>query len=139
LLDLTREADDTSLGQDLLEEVAPREGSTASATVAEGEPADAGALFETTAAESDVGAVTPAVLLAAEPFDDTWSGISGGVALGMIAVLALTLVLTIFGLAEAPALGLTQQIGANFWMWVGGGAALLVLAAIIGMFIGKRS
>jgi hypothetical protein len=140
LLDLTREADDTSLGQDLLEEVAPREGSTASATVAEGEGQDAGALFESTGAESDVSAAAPAMaMMLAEPYDGTWSGITGGVALGMIALLALTLMLTIFGLAEAPFMGLTQQIGSNFWPWVGGGGVLIVLAAIIGLFIGKRS
>lgn len=138
LLDLTREADDTSLGQDLLEEVAPREGSTASATLAEGD--DAGALFEPTAAESDVAVATPAaMLMVAEPYDGTWSGITGGAALGMIALMALTLVLVIFGLAEAPAMGLTEQIGSNFAIWVGGGAALIVIAAIIGLVIGKRT
>ena len=64
LLDLTREADDTSLGQNLLEEVSGREGSTASATVAEGEVGgDAGALFESTGAETESAAAAPAGIL----------------------------------------------------------------------------
>lgn len=140
LLDLTREADDTSLGQDLLGEVTEREGSTASATVAEGEGADAGALFESTGVESDAAVAAPAMaMMVAEPYDGTWSGITGGVALGMVLLMALCVFLVIFGLAGAPAFGITQQIAGNFWMWVGGGAIVIALAAIIGMFIGKKS
>lgn len=141
LLDLTREADDTSLGQDLLGEVAEREGSTASATVAEGEAGgDAGALFESTGVESDAAVAAPAgMLLVAEPYDGLWSGIAGGVALGMLLLLAFCIFLVIFGLAGAPAFGITQQIAGNFWMWVGGGAVLLIIAAVIGMVIGNKS
>jgi hypothetical protein len=137
LLDLTREADDTSLGQNLLDEVSAREGSTASETVTEGE--GGGALFESTGAESDVGAAPAAVMMLAEPYDGPWSGVAGGVALGMIALLAVTLTITIFGLSQATGLGLVSMIGQNFWAWVGGGAALLLIAAIIGMVVGKRS
>jgi hypothetical protein len=137
LLDLTREADDTSLGQDLLEEVVPREGSTAGATAVEGE---SGVLFESSAAESDVSAAAPAaMLMVAEPYDGTWSGLAGGMALGMVALVALTLTVTIFGLSQASGFGLVNQIGANFWAFVGGGAAAILVMGIIGMVIGKRS
>ena len=139
LLDLTREADDTSLGQNLLDEVSAREGSTASATQVEGE-GGGGALFESTGAETDVASASPAaMMILAEPYDGVWSGITGGVALGMILLLGLTVTLTVFGLAQATGLGLAAKIGDNFVMWVGGGGVAILLAAIIGMVIGKRS
>jgi hypothetical protein len=141
LLDLTREADDTSLGQNLLEEVGAREGSTASETAVEGEAGDGGALFESTGAESDVGAAAApaALMMLAEPYDGTWSGITGGVAFGMILLMALTLTLTIFGLGQMSGPGLANMIGSNLWAWVGGGAAAIILGALIGLFVGKRS
>lgn len=136
LLDLTREADDTSLGQDLLEEVSTKEGSTASETQAD-EPESA-ALFEASAAESDVNAATPAAMLvAAEAYDGTWSGIAGGVALGMVMVLAFTVALTIFGISQSGSLAVT--IGQNLWMWVGIAGGAILLCAIVGLFVGKRS
>jgi hypothetical protein len=138
LLDLTREADDTSLGQDLLEEVSARDGSTASETQVE-EGAEAVALFETTAAESDVGAATPAAMMVmAEPYDGTWSGLAGGLALGMVAILAFTLALVLFGLTHGGT-NLFNGLAGNFWAFAGGAAVLMVILAIVGMLIGKRS
>lgn len=137
LLDLTREADDTSLGQDLLEDI------TSPAGVAEtGYESESAVLFESTSAESDVSTavVTPATMaVAVEPYDGTWSGISGGVALALIAIFAFTLTLVIYGLAQAPGLGLAGMIGDNFWMWAGGAAGLVVLFALIGLVVGKKS
>jgi len=138
LLDLTREADDTSLGQDLLEEVVPREGSTAGATAVEGE--EGGALFEGAGAEADAGAVsTAAMMMAVEPYDGTWSGLAGGMALGVVALAALTLTITIFGLSQAGGFGLVTMIGQNFWMWVGAGAGAILIMGVVGMLIGKKS
>src|SRR5262245_32501460 len=138
LLDLTREADDTSLGQNLLEEVSAREGSTASETAAEG--AEAGALFESTGVETEATTAAPAaMLLLAEPYDGTWSGATGGVAVGMILLSALTLTLTIFGLSQVSGLGLANTIGQNLWMWVGIGGGVILIGAIVGMLVGKRS
>lgn len=140
LLDLTREADDTSLGQDLLEGVG--EGSTAAETAAEGEMADAGALFESTGAEAEPAGMTPApALLAAmaEPYDGPGSGLAGGLALGMIAVLAFTLALVIYGLSGMTDSPLVRMVGDGVWTWVGGAAALVVVMAIVGWFLGRRS
>jgi hypothetical protein len=136
LLDLTREADDTSLGADLLEEVRARDGSTASETQVE--ETESVALFETTAAESDVNAAPAAVMMLAEPYDGTWSGLSGGFALGMVAVLAFTLALVIFGLTGAAST-MTGMIGDNLWMWVGIAAGVVIVPALIGMFVGRKS
>jgi hypothetical protein len=135
LLDLTREADDTSLGQDLLEEVSAREGSTANETQVE-EPENV-ALFENTAAESDVSASPAAVMMVPEAYDGTWSGIAGGLALGMVLVLAFTVALAIFGLSQSSMLAI--QIGQNLWMWVGIAAGLILISAVVGLFVGKKA
>ena len=143
LLDLTREADDTSLGKDLLEEVSAQDGSTASETVTEGEGADAAALFEPTSAESDVAAAAAAaggggLMVLAESVEGGWSGFSGGIAFGMVALLGLTLAVSIFGLAGANNFGLIKMMGENFMMWVAIAAGAVILPGFIGMFIGKR-
>lgn len=134
LLDLTREADDTSLGQDLLEEAGARDGSTASATQVE--ETESAALFEGAPAEAEAASAVP-VLAVAEVYDGTWSGISGGLAFGMVLVLAFTVALTVFGMTQASTL--TGQIGSNLWMWVGIMAGVVGLSAIVGLFVGKRS
>ncbi|MEX2218478.1 MAG: hypothetical protein WD749_06915 [Phycisphaerales bacterium] len=133
LLDLTREADDTSLGQDLLEEVSAREGSTANATQVEEESV---ALFEGAPAEAEA-ATAPTALVVADSYDGTWSGVAGGVAFGMVLVLAFTVALTIFGISNSASLAM--QVGQNFWVFVGAAAGLVFIAAIVGMLIGKRS
>jgi hypothetical protein len=138
LLDLTREADDTSLGQDLLEEVSARDGSTASETQVE-EGAEPVALFETTPGESDVAVVTPAAMMVmAEPYDGTWSGLAGGIALGMVAVLAFLVALVLFGLTNGAG-KIVTMLASNFWMYVGIAAGALLIPAIVGMLIGKKS
>jgi hypothetical protein len=138
LLDLTREADDTSLGQDLLEEVTARDGSTASETQVE-EGAEPVALFETTPGESDVAVATPnAMMVLAEPYDGTWSGLAGGLALGMVAVLAFLVALVLFGLTNGAS-KIVATLSSNFWMYVGIAAGILLVPAIVGMLIGKRS
>jgi hypothetical protein len=138
LLDLTREADDTSLGQDLLEEV------TSPAGVAETtyEQTESVALFESTGAESDVSVVAVSgatMAVAVEPYDGTWSGIAGGMALGMVLLLAFTLALTIFGLSQQPGMPLINMVGENLMMWVGIGAGAILLLGIIGLVVGKKS
>lgn len=139
LMDLTREADDTSLGAELLEGVAKGEGSTAAETHAE-EGAEPGALFETGAPEADVGgAAAPALIQAlGEPYDGAWSGITGGVAIGMVAVLALTLTIIVFGLGGMTDSPLVRMISANFTMFAGGAAAAVVLCAIVGWVLGRQ-
>lgn len=143
LMDLTRESDDTSLGADLLAEVeAPKEGSTEAATMAEGEPADAGALFETTPVESDAPAAASAggvAMVAAEPYDGTWSGISGGVALGVMLVAAFCVAMVIFGLTQGPGNPLVGMVAGNLWMYVGIAGGLILIPAVVGLLVGRRA
>jgi len=138
LLDLTRESDDTSLGADLLEDVyKPDETGTT------GETQGASGLFESTTAPSDVGGVPMGAgvgmgMMAAEPYDPAGSGWSGGVALGVVVMMAVAMVVSLMGLmgADNP---LAQLIGGSLFMWVGIFAVAIVLLALIGWFLGKRA
>lgn len=139
LLDLTKEADDTSLGRDLLEDVYGQETMGATATA----PGDSGvmdepaaALFEGVSSEPEPAAA-PAMMAVAEAIDPTWSGISGGLALGMCLALALGVAVVLFAMTGASG-ALLEAISGNFWAFVGGAAGVTVVAAIAGMFLGKR-
>jgi hypothetical protein len=134
LLDLTRESDDTSLGKDLLAGVG--DGSTASETQAE---AEAGALFESTGTETEVAVAPGGVMVLAEPYDGAGSGLAGGLALAMVAVLTFTLALVIFGLSGMTNAPLVAMIGDKVTMWAGGAAVVVLICAIVGWLIGKKS
>lgn len=143
LLDLTREGDDTSLGADLLEDVySGEEGGTG-----ESETQAASGLFETTTAHSDVSggmaaAGSPMMMVAAEPYDATWSGVAGGIAVGVIIVVGLALMATILGIVgvrDNPIVGLFTKINANPMIWMGVAAAIIAVPTVIGALVGRKS
>lgn len=138
LLDLTREADDTSLGADLMEDVYKPD--------AEGAGSDtqgSSGLFETTAAPSDVAmaaaaAGAPAMgLVAAEPYDGAGSGWTGGLALGAVLVLCLGIAGVLMGLmgAENP---LAQLVQDKLPIVIGIGAVIMLISAVVGFLLGRR-
>lgn len=133
LLDLTREADDTSLGADLLEDVyKPEEG---------GDTGGASGLFESTAAPSDMSAREGAPAMAmvmAEPYDGMWSGISGGLAIGAALACIVGLFAVLSGILDAGHDGFVRIFTGNVLMWVGILAAVVIVPAIIGMVMGKK-
>jgi len=139
LLDLTKEADDTSLGAGLMEDV------YGSDTIAQQTAADASVsgggepsqLFETPGGETEV--VVAPVMLAAEPYDGMWSGIAGGLAAGMAVALLIGAFTLIVGLTSTAGGGLLSTIGDNFMILVGVAAAAPIVFALVGMFLGKRS
>lgn len=141
LLNLTREADDTGLGEDLLKDVYGQS--------EQGAPTPTGDLFESTGAASDVGAAAaPAVtMVAVTPIDGTWSGLAGGMALGMvIAIMAAmaVLVMALMGLggggsASGGAGSIFDTVAKNHMAIAGGLAGAIVLFGIIGMLIGKKT
>jgi hypothetical protein len=143
LLDLTREGDDTSLGADLLEDVYSGEEGGA----AESETQAASGLFETTTAHSDVsagmaGAGAPMLMVAAEPFDGLWSGIAGGMAVGIIVVVGLALMATVLGIVGVPdnaVVGLFTKINANPMIWMGMAAAIIAVPTVIGALVGRKA
>jgi hypothetical protein len=138
LLDLTKEADDTSLGQGLMEDVYGSEtvAQQTAADVPSGGTDVGGALFESPGAEVEVAAP---VLVAAEPYDGTWSGIAGGLALGMVVALLLGAATIILGLTSAAGGGTLETIGENFFILIGVAAGVTIAGALLGMFLGKRS
>ena len=141
VLELTREGDDTSLGADLLQDVYSEPG-------AEGAPGESGTqsasgLFESTPAVSDVslaaagsGAV---VMAAAEPYDGTWSGIAGGLAFGAVLVLAFTVAGVIFGLIGGGPNPVVGLVASNLMMWIGIFAGIVIVPAIIGLLVGRKT
>lgn len=140
LLDLTREGDDTSLGADLLQDVYSDQGEeSAGGSQTQG----SSGLFESTPAMSDVSmsaaAVAPAAMVAAEPYDGTWSGIAGGLALGAVAVLTFSLAAVIFSLIGGDQNPLVSMVSSNLMMWLGIFAGIIIVPAIIGLLLGKRS
>lgn len=144
LMDFTREPDDTSLGADLLEDVYSssdsRSGPAASAIGGSAMSPSAGELFEPAGGQPEVATASayPGAMLG-EAYDGPWSGIVGGLALGMVVLLALALAIAIFGMTGAAGAVLANMDSTMVWGIVGGGAAVMLLAAVIGWFALRRS
>jgi hypothetical protein len=140
LMDLTRGIDETSLGASLLEDVYSTSAS-ADQSAAGGAPMDAavssGNLFE--GGGSEVAAASPAFAMAlAEPYDGAGSGLIGGLAVGMIVTLLLSLAAVVFGITGAGA-AVLSMMGDNLWPIVGGLAVLTLVAVGLGWMIGRKS
>jgi len=134
LMDLTREADDTSLGADLLEGLSAGDesGETVGETVAE-------ELFESTETDVDVGAAQPAMALA-EPYDGPGSGLVGGLALATIVLLGFASLLVIGGLTSVGAQGpIVDTVGNNYYAVIGAMVGVVVVFALLGWVLGRRS
>jgi hypothetical protein len=140
LLDLTKEADDTSLGAGLMEDVYGSE------TVAQQTAADApaaggegpGSLFESPGTgELEVAGAVP-MAMAAEAYDGKWSGILGGLAAGALVALLVAMFVLVTGFTSTAGGGLLSTLGDNFWILVGVAGGSPILFAIIGMVVGKR-
>ncbi len=135
LLDLTREADDTSLGADLLDDVYSGGAS---------ETQGSSGLFETTGAASDVSGsfadAAPVAMIAAEPMDNGFSGFTGGVMLAVALLLAVTMTVALTGLTGTTAGGLSEMLGgSNLLIFIGAGVAAIVLFGVVGWLIGKKN
>jgi excisionase family DNA binding protein len=136
ILGVTR-SEDTSLGAGLLEDVYGDKGDSAiGPAVGAG---GGGALFESAGVASDVsGAGMPAMaMIAAEPYDGTWSGIAGGIALAMVIIVALSVAVVLLSITGG--LGPLGFLAENFMPVVGGMAGLVAVCALVGMVLGKKS
>lgn len=140
LLDLTKEADDTSLGAGLLEDVYGGESNEGGETVASATQADGGALFETPGdATANDAAAAGAALLIAEPYNGPWSGLLGGAALGVVVTAALAVCVLIISFVSTPGGSMINTIGENLWAFVGGAAAFTAVSAAVGWAILRKS
>lgn len=140
LLDMTREADDTSLGADLLEDVY---GGETQAETAMGDgmggTGEAAALFESTSAASDVApAAAVPMMVMAQSIDGPGSGLALGVALGMTLTLALTMVVVLMAMTGGGA-AILATVGGNFFAIVGGLAGFTLIAAILGFVLLRKA
>ncbi|MGQ0626492.1 MAG: helix-turn-helix domain-containing protein [Phycisphaerales bacterium] len=137
LLNLTQEADDTSLGGNLLDDV--YSGGSGSRPATGGGGGDG--LFEPAGVASDVSGGGGMMVVAAEPYDGTWSGVAGGLALGMVAILAVLLYVSITVMVGGSASGVNAMVDSvgGLWALVGILAGLPVIFAVIGLVVGKKS
>ncbi len=139
LLDLTREGDDTSLGVDLLDD---GYGGGEDAGVA---PAEAGALFETTAG-GEVELTQAAPMMAfQEAYDGGGSGLVGGLALGIVCSMLFLGAIVFMSLVNQPGTRIIDQLGGTQNVGVGevpiavlAVAGVTLIAGVIGLVLGKR-
>lgn len=142
LLDAAKEADDTSLGADLLDDVYG--GETVAQTAEEpaisgGDSGVSGALFETPAvAEPAEAAVAMPMMLAAEPYDGPGSGLVGGLALGAVLSLAVATFAALLGLSGGGG-GLLNTLGDKMMIIVGVLAVVTLICGVVGWLVGKKS
>jgi len=133
LLDMTREADDTSLGADLLSDF-DMDGGEGS-TVGEGVGAGGGALFE----EAGTSASQPtAVVYAEESLSPAFSMGTMFACFGLFLVMAFA-----FALIVSITTGAGQIMdligGVEVWMIGAGMAGIVLVLAIIGALVGKMT
>ncbi len=144
LLDLTKEADDTSLGAGLMEDVYGSE-TIAQQTAAEtaiGAGSGDGALFESpsgTDFEAATGAGAMMAAAAPEAYDGVWSGIAGGISLGGAVVCLIGVFAVIIGFTSTTGGGLMNTLGDNFLAIIGGAVGVTAVAAGVGFALGKKS
>lgn len=137
LLDLTKEADDTSLGAGLLDDVYGSD-TIAAQTAAEPAISGEGALFESHPGETGEVAAMP-MMMVAEAYDGAGSGLVGGFSIGMIACAIIAGFTLLVGLTTTAGGGLLNAVGQNFMILVGVMALVTLLSAGVGFMLGKRS
>ena len=149
LAQLAFEPDDTSLGGNLLDDLAAdsQAGGTFSGGTGLGDTAMggsvSGALFEGSsgAGESDF---TPAAApmmapIGAEPYDGASSGLFGGMALGMVLMLMLALAVMVLGMTGGSASMLSSVDQNMLYMIAGGGLGVVLIFGGIGWAMLRRS
>jgi hypothetical protein len=148
LAQLAFEPDDTSLGGNLLDDLAAdsqtgasQGGSVIGDTAFGGSVA--GALFEgTSGTESEFAPVAAPGMMpmaGAEAYDGPASGLFGGAALGMVLLLMLSLAVMVLGMTGGSKQVLGMVDTNMLYMIAGGGAGVLILLAGIGWAMLRKS
>lgn len=143
LMDLTRESDDTSLGAEgLLDDIyGDDDASGGFSETSEMASSDSSGLFEGGEDDSSVGLEPDAApaMVAVEPYDATWSGITGGLMLGTIVALlgGMTVMIMSIVMGEAPEM-ITGFMDGNVMIHMGILAGAAVVFALVGFVVGKR-
>ncbi len=140
LAQLAFEPDDTSLGGNLLDDLAAdsvagaSQGGSAIGDTAFGGSV-AGALFEgTSTPDSEFAAPSAAMMPMAgmQAYDGAASGLFGGAALGMVVLLMLSLAVMVLGMTGGSQQVLGKIDTNMLYMIAGGGAGLVLIFAIVG-------
>jgi hypothetical protein len=132
LLDLTREADDTSLGAELLDEIYPGEDeATERPAAAAAEAAEEEA--DETLAEPRGEVILPMTSMAAA---DPNESIFAGLLVGALLLLALSAAV-VGGVMQGFLPGYAASLASNFLMFVGGAVLLPLICAGVGWVVGK--
>jgi hypothetical protein len=138
LLDLAREADDTALGADLLDEIYPGEEEQAPAAEEPAAEAEAEPEPEAEAEEevpvAEAGEVVMPVIAVGDPYEGMFSGLLVG-ALILMGVAATVVAGGLQGFFPDYAKIISD--GSKFWFFLGGSALLAVIALLAGWFLGK--
>lgn len=135
LLDLTREADDTSLGAELLDEIYPGEEESAPAKPAKKGAAPKKAPEPEIVAEDAGEAVEPVRLVAVgDPTEGLFAGL-------MVATLLLLTVggTVVSGVLQGHLPGYAQWLSNNFFIFLGGAAGVVVVALLLGWVVGNAT
>ncbi len=148
LAQLAFEPDDTSLGGNLLDDLAAdsqpgaSQGGSAIGDTGFGGSV-AGALFEgTTPAESEFAPTTAPGMMpmaGAEPYDGPASGLFGGIALGMVLLLMLALAVMLLGMTGGSQEILGKVDTNMLYMIAGGGAGVIIIFGVIGWAMLRKS
>lgn len=125
LMDLTREADDSSLGATGLMGQA---GAGAAGGDADAEAEMGGGLFEGSGGTAEVAAVGGVSLVAAEAYDPRSSGLAGGLALGSLVAMGAALAVALMGIAGAAPGIISQYLGGQNMLFALGGLLVLTFA-----------
>ncbi len=148
LAQLAFEPDDTSLGGNLLDDLAAdsqpgaSQGGSAIGDTAFGGSV-AGALFEgTTPSESEFAPTSAPGMMpmaGAEPYDGPASGLFGGIALGMVLLLMLALAVMVLGMTGGSQEILGKVDTNMLYMIAGGGAGVIIIFGVIGWVMLRKS
>jgi hypothetical protein len=149
LLDLAREADDTALGADLLDEIYPGEEEGATATAeAEKTPVQPAVVEREKPAEREKAPEEEAPLEEPEEMEEliTSATVAGDAAEGMFSGL-LVGALILMAVSATVVAGVVQGYlpdyarflgdGSKFYFFLGGAVLLPVIALVVGWFVGK--
>ena len=141
LLDLTREADDTSLGADLLDDVYGQDSGDSAAPAGSGAFTSGEDLFESTGSEMETAGAMAAAAApaagAAVAYDGAGSGLVGGLAIGTIFTTVLALGIALLVMSGVTG-GLVDQVAGNHFIVAGVLALLTIILALVGWFLGRK-
>ncbi|MFM9957058.1 MAG: helix-turn-helix domain-containing protein [Phycisphaerales bacterium] len=144
LMEMTREADDTSLGGNLMADVNAGTGAgmasqgTGSAPAFGGGGDGGGGLFEGSAGGGDAAAGAGMAMVAAEAYDAKGSGLAAGLSIGAMLSLAVGTAAILMGVFGAAPSMLTDLVGGNLLILVGGLAALTLVLGGVGFAVAKK-